>query len=151
VFGTLTELRKDLGAAERDLAKNQQLKEMVKQAEALDRALAMAGNKTTRRGAPAALETVLTRYPGTPAAELAKAKLAELGAKTEDTATTVVPSAAASSLRTWTDSTGQFQIEAELVKIEDGKVQLKQKNGQLVAIVLDKLSKADQEFLAQQQ
>ena len=149
VFGSMAELRKDLATAERDLGKDQQLKEIVKQAEALDRALAMAAGKTTQRSAPAAFEAVITRYPGTSAAELAKAKLAELGVETTAVATST-PNVTSPALRTWTDSTGKFQIEAELVKVEDGKVQLKQKDGQLLAIALEKLSKEDQEYLAQQ-
>lgn len=147
IFGAIAELRKDLVSAERDLGKDPQLKDFVKQAEALDRALAMAAGKTTKRSAPGAFQSVIERYPGTRAAELAQAQLAELGAETTAVATSV-PNAAP-ALRTWTDSTGKFQIEAQLVKVEDGKAQLKQKDGQLVAIALDKLSKEDQEFLAE--
>jgi hypothetical protein len=108
----------------------------------------MAATKTTRRSAPGALQTVVTRFPNTPAAELAKEKLAELGADSPSRPATPAASAAP-ALRTWTDSTGQFTIEAELVKVEGGKVELKQKDGQHVAILVEKLSKEDQEFLAE--
>lgn len=147
VFGNLVELKKDLVSAEREIGKDQSLKEIVKQAEALDRALAQAGNKTTRKNAPAAFELVMTRFPGTPAAELAKTKLAELGVES--------PAANAAetttgSVRTWSDATGKFRIEAELVKVADGKVELRRKDGQNVTVPLDKLSKDDQDYLAQQ-
>ncbi len=147
VFGNLVELKKDLVTAEREIGKDQSLKEIVKQAEALDRALAQAGNKTTRKNAPAAFELVMTRFPGTPAAELAKTKLAELGVEKPAADAAI---ATASGVRTWSDTTGKFRIEAELVKVEDGKVELKRKDGQNVTVPLDKLSKDDQDYLAQQ-
>lgn len=47
-------------------------------------------------------------------------------------------------LRTWTDTTGTYQIEAEYVKSEDGKVHLKKSDGSIVQVPLEKLSPADQ-------
>jgi hypothetical protein len=146
VFGNLVELKKDLVTAEREIGKDQSLKEVVKQAEALDRALAQAGNKTTRKNAPAAFELVMTRFPGTPAAELAKTKLAELGVETP----AADPAAGTVGVRTWSDTTGKFRIEGELVKVTDGKVELRRKDGQIVTVPLEKLSKEDQGYLAQQ-
>ncbi len=54
------------------------------------------------------------------------------------------PSATA---RTWTDSTGVFSLEAELVEVTDGKVRLKKADGKIVSLALDRLSEADREFL----
>ncbi|NUQ64533.1 MAG: hypothetical protein HUU20_18870 [Pirellulales bacterium] len=59
------------------------------------------------------------------------------------------PEAVASSsagLRTWTDSTGRFQIEAQLVSDDGSTVTLKKQSGQLVTIPLEKLSSADRAF-----
>jgi hypothetical protein len=145
VFGNLPELKKDLVSAEREINKDDTLKDVLKQAEALDRALALAGNKTTKKSAPAAFELVMTRYPGTPAAELAKSKLSELGVEPAAEAS----DSPAAELRTWSDATGKFKIEAELIKVEAGKVELKRKDGQIVSVPLDKLSKEDQDYLAQ--
>lgn len=50
--------------------------------------------------------------------------------------------------RTWTDSSGQFQIEAELVEVKDGQVTLKKADGSTVILPIDKLSKADRDFVA---
>ncbi len=147
VFGNLAELRKDLVSAEREVSKDQALKEIVKQAEALDRAVAQASNKLTRRSAPASFELVMTRFPGTPAAELAKTKLAELGVESPAASVAEAPTG---GVRTWSDTTGKFRIEAELVKVADGKVELRRKDGQNVTVPLDKLSKDDQDYLAQQ-
>ena len=53
------------------------------------------------------------------------------------------------ALRIWSNDSGKFRIEAEFVKVADGKVQLKRKNGEVITVPLDRLSKADQEFIAQ--
>lgn len=49
--------------------------------------------------------------------------------------------------RTWTDRSGKFQIEAELVAYQDGTVKLQKGDGQVVTVPLSKLSFADQKFL----
>lgn len=142
IFGKLPELRKDLVSAQREITKNVALKEDLKQAEALDKALALLGQKNGSKLATPALEAVVTRFPGTPAAEHATAKLTELGA--------AVPAAQPAAMRMWSDDSGKFRIEAEFVSVADGKVQLKRKDGKVITIPLDRLSKADQEFIAQQ-
>jgi len=50
--------------------------------------------------------------------------------------------------RTWTDATGKYKIEAELVEVKGKDVVLKKSNGSTVTVPISKLSKADQEFLA---
>jgi len=40
--------------------------------------------------------------------------------------------------------TGKFSVEAELIKVADGKVELKKADGTLIAVPLDRLSTADQ-------
>ena len=145
IYGKLPELRKELVSAERDLSKKAELKEELKQAEALDRAIALLGQNSTKKQAKPALEAVITRYPDTPAAERAKATLAELAGAAPAKPASGAPAA---GLRTWSDASGKFRIEAELVSVEDGSVTLKKKDGDLVSIELAKLSKADQEFLA---
>ncbi|MGI8978369.1 MAG: SHD1 domain-containing protein [Pirellulaceae bacterium] len=146
IYGKLPELRKDMVSAERDLAKNADLKEELKQAEALDRANALLSQNSTKKQAKPALELIVTRFPNTPAAERAQAKLTELFGAAPTTPAKGAP--AASGLRTWSDTTGKFRIEAELVNLEDGSVNLKKKSGEVVSVPLAKLSKADQEFVA---
>jgi len=48
------------------------------------------------------------------------------------------------SLRTWSDTTGNFTIRARFQELSDGKVRLEQEDGTTVAIPLAKLSDADQ-------
>jgi beta-lactamase regulating signal transducer with metallopeptidase domain len=52
--------------------------------------------------------------------------------------------------RTWNDSTGAFSLEAEFAGVENGKVKLKKADGKIYAIPLDRLSKKDQDYVAQQ-
>jgi len=61
----------------------------------------------------------------------------------------LVSSDAYPDVRTWTDSTGQHQTEAELVDFRDGVVRLKRADGQVVSIDLETLSAADQAFVKQ--
>ncbi len=51
--------------------------------------------------------------------------------------------------RLWTDATGKFQIEAELVTTRGGKVVLEKPDGKLVVVPIAKLSDEDREFLDQ--
>lgn len=146
IYGKMPELRKDLVSAEREVTKQANLKEELKQAQALDRAIALLSQNSTKKQAKPALELVVTRFPETPAAERAKAKLAELTVAAPEKPAEGAP--AASNLRTWGDASGKFKIEAELVSVEDGKVNLKKKSGEVVSVPLAKLSKVDQEFVA---
>ena len=49
--------------------------------------------------------------------------------------------------RQWTDSTGKYKQEAELVDVDEHLVILKKADGHLVAVPLDKLSEADREYV----
>lgn len=50
--------------------------------------------------------------------------------------------------REWSDSSGQFKVEAELVGVLGDKVKLRKTDGSVIEIPRSKLSVADQEFLA---
>lgn len=49
--------------------------------------------------------------------------------------------------REWTDATGKFRVEAELVAVRNGRVILEKKDGSVISVPLESLSKADQDFL----
>jgi hypothetical protein len=49
-------------------------------------------------------------------------------------------------LRTWTDKSGKFKIEAKFKTVENGKVVLENAKGERLEIDLDKLSPADKKF-----
>lgn len=50
--------------------------------------------------------------------------------------------------RTWTDKSGRFTSEAELVRVQGDNVVLKKQNGRTITIPLNKLSQADRNFLS---
>jgi WD40 repeat protein/mono/diheme cytochrome c family protein len=52
--------------------------------------------------------------------------------------------------REWSDATGKFRVEAELVAVRNGKVILEKPDGSVISVPLDKLSATDQEFLKAQ-
>ena len=54
-----------------------------------------------------------------------------------------------SQSRTWSDSTGKFKVEAELVEQLGGTVKLKKINGEFVEVPTAQLSKHDRKFIEQ--
>jgi|GEM_PF-6131883 len=50
-------------------------------------------------------------------------------------------------VRTWKDKTGQFEVEAKLLKFADNSVVLLKKDGRAITVPLTALSEADQKFL----
>ena len=53
--------------------------------------------------------------------------------------------------RKWTDNTGKYSIDADLVAVNHDDAQLKKQNDQIVTVLLSRLSKADLDYLASQQ
>jgi hypothetical protein len=53
--------------------------------------------------------------------------------------------------RLWTDSTGRYTLEADLVTFNDRSVVLQRADHELVAIPIEKLSEADRKYLASQE
>lgn len=49
--------------------------------------------------------------------------------------------------RQWTDSSGHYQVTADLIGHSESVVILQKENGQLVSVPIEKLSESDQEFL----
>jgi len=56
--------------------------------------------------------------------------------------------ASALQARTWTDRSGKYRIEAELIAVRDGKAYLERANGRVTTVPLDKLSIEDLKYLA---
>jgi hypothetical protein len=55
----------------------------------------------------------------------------------------------AEALRTWTDQTGQFEIEAVFLAVTDGAVQLRRADGREINVPLEHLSDEDQQYVQQ--
>jgi len=54
------------------------------------------------------------------------------------------------SARKWTNDTGAFSVEAELVDVQDGNVRLKRPDGTTITVAVAKLSQVDRDYLAEQ-
>jgi hypothetical protein len=52
-----------------------------------------------------------------------------------------------SAVRTWTDASGKFTVDAELVDTRDGKASLRKRDGKVTTIAIEKLSLADQQYI----
>jgi hypothetical protein len=70
------------------------------------------------------------------------------GAVAPDRADNASPAAAKrSESRVWTDRSGQHQIQAKFLGIEDDKAKLEKPDGKVIFVPLDSLSEADQRFI----
>lgn len=49
--------------------------------------------------------------------------------------------------RRWSDDSGQYSVEAEFVRIQDGEAVLRRDDGTIVAVPLRRLSRADQDYV----
>lgn len=60
---------------------------------------------------------------------------------------TLVLIAGSAQARTWTDTTGRYTLDAELIAFNDSTVVLERADHELAAVPIEKLSQADREFL----
>jgi hypothetical protein len=49
--------------------------------------------------------------------------------------------------RTWTDSTGKYSVEADFLELHNGSVRLKKPDGTTIMVPINRLSRADQEYV----
>ena len=66
-------------------------------------------------------------------------------------AAVLVAHPASAEVRTWTDSSGGHQVEAEFVDENAGTVRLKKRDGRITSLPLERLSAADQTYIRTQQ
>jgi hypothetical protein len=59
------------------------------------------------------------------------------------------PLASIKNFRTWVDDTGAFKIEAKFVEIKGDSVHLKNRKGEILAVPINRLSKADRDLILQ--
>lgn len=137
-YTAFADLRVLVGSQLREARKTAELKELAAQAESLQRARQYAKSDldAVRRKAEGAYDVVIKKYAGSRAASLARAELAEIN-----------PDANTPTLRTWTDNTGNFTIDAKYVQQKQGFVQLEKSDGSLVALPISSLSPADQAYV----
>lgn len=61
----------------------------------------------------------------------------------------IVSASSYGQMREWSDSSGKFRIDAELIRVDDKEVQLRKEDGKIVKIPLNRLSATDQAFIRQ--
>ncbi len=107
------------------------------------RQLVATGKPRDRRQAEGTYASLITRHAESPAAAIARTELAELNPAAE-----ALQSPAEEPLRTWADASGNYSVEARLVKVEGGRVHLKRADGTTIQVPIDRLSDVDQRYLA---
>lgn len=150
-YTSFSELKAQIISVMREAKRNDALEPLLKQAEGLVRArnYAASDKASVRKKANATYELVMTRYPDSRGAKIAREELASIDpdAKGLNADPEGTPS---EEFRTWTDATGKFKIEAKVVQQKQGFVQLQKRDGKLISMSIKKLSSADQKFLAKE-
>ena len=144
VFTPLTTLKTELTAASRKYDRSQDLADVFRQAEAVDRAQAMAGSPHGKEKAAAAFQRIVSAYPDTEAAKLAAKELEKLA---DDGVQAAVKESPKPASRTWADATGHFSVKARCRSVTDGQAVLETDDGRVVRVPVEKLSDPDREFL----
>lgn len=65
-------------------------------------------------------------------------------------AAVLVAGAARADVRTWTDSSGTYTVEAEFVEESGGSVHLRKSDGRVISLPLERLSTVDQAYVQEQ-
>jgi hypothetical protein len=151
IYKTLPTVKKAASLSIRAANKDSATSALLKQAADLDRAryLSKLTTSTSQKRAITSYEVVIRLYPGTAADKLARTELAVLAPASELLGSTPKsnPAPAAAEYRIWTDSTGNFRVEAKLVSFFADQAELLKKDGKTITLPLDRLSADDQKFL----
>lgn len=150
-YGGFAELNAQVVSALREVKRNDALSSPLKQAEGLIRArkFAASDNVAVRKKAASAYALVMSRFPNTPGAKLAREELTAIDPDAEALSADVPAESPAEEFRTWSDASGKFTIEAKYVQQKQGYAQLQKRDGTKLAVEIKKLSPADQQFLAE--
>ena len=148
VFTPLTTLKTDLAAALRKYDRQRDLTETLRQAEAVDRAQALATSPHGKAKAAEAFQRIVSAYPDS---EAAKAAAEELEKLTGDDVKASAKETAKSVRRNWADATGRFSVNARCRGIEDGEALLETDDGRVLRVPVEKLSEKDRDFLKSKQ
>lgn len=112
----------------------------------LDRLRRMSPSDPKYRVNPPATASIPAPSPTIPAGSSSPPSTKDLNPPANPQPTPPPPPTATDPLRrmrTWSDSTGRFNLEAELIGVENGNVQLRRPDGKVSTMPIDKLSAAD--------
>src|SRR5690349_10635563 len=62
-------------------------------------------------------------------------------------ASSILYSQSTATVRKWSDTSGKYKVDAEFLGLKDGKVSLRKTDGNSIEVPLEKLSKADRDFV----
>ncbi len=144
VYTPLTTLKTELNAASRKYERMRDLADTFRQAEAVNRAQAMAALPHGKGKAAEAFQRIVSTYPESEAAKLAAKeleKLADAGVKPS------IKETPKPEQRTWADATGRFNVKARCRGVKDGDAVLETDDGRILRVPVEKLSEEDREFL----
>gem|GEM_PF-979882 len=144
IYTPLTTLKTELAAASRKYERLRDLADLFRQAEALDRAQALALSPHGKAKAADAFQRIVSTYPDSEAAKAAAEELKKLAGGGAATASKETPKTAS---RTWADATGRFSVKARCRGVEDGQAVLETDEGRVLRVPVEKLSEPDREFL----
>ncbi|MEE3373242.1 MAG: SHD1 domain-containing protein [Planctomycetota bacterium] len=141
-YRPLNVLNREIGTLVRETSRKAELKPLLTQARAIDKARLRA---TARGGRPKAvreLTALVIRYRGAVAEAVARAELEKLAGKDYQ-----VPELVPGQTRTWQDDTGKFRIVAKLIEQRGSKVELERETGERVTVLITRLSTIDRALL----
>jgi hypothetical protein len=147
-YAQLATMKTPLIEAGRTLAKRSELSDVLRQAEAFNRARTEAREVRTKKKGVDTLERLASQTANSEIATLALAELRELLGDDYQPGTSPTPKPATAS-RTWSDVSGKFRIEAVFKGVMDGKVVLQKKDGLFIKVPLEQLSEKDRKFIAE--
>ncbi len=163
-FSALPAVKADVVKIERKYAKDPQLRDLRRDADALARARALARSPKGHKRAVESLQALAKRGPDTPVGAAAADMLRQLDSKqlagndaNGDVGNTESVEGQTSGeeatarerrpLRTWTDVTGKYRVRARLLRIAETQVVLRREDGQQVSVPLGKLSREDRRYI----
>ena len=141
-YRPLNVLNREIGTVVRETSRKPELKPLLAQAKAIDKARLRA---TARGGLPKAvreLTALVILYRGDAAEATARVELQKLAGQDYQ-----VPELVPGKLRTWQDDTGKFRIVAKLVEQRGSKVELERETGERVTVPITRLSTVDRALL----
>jgi hypothetical protein len=140
-FGQLPPVKEKSDEAKARFSETAAQKRLLQQAQELHRAQVLFSQDRSTKG-QAALKRVITKFPGTAAAQQAAALLVGKSAEASVSST--------GAMRKWTDRTGKFSVDAEFLGTTGDVVRLKRADGKILSVPLAKLSDESKQFVSTQ-
>ena len=158
-YSMFADAKQASGVLLKKVSRDKSKRELLKPAQVLVKARrdARLPKASDKKRAEKGYGSILKRVGDTPAALIARKELKDINPKSEFLAVESDSKMTADEggktgyeqekVRTWSNSTGEFSIEATLVEVTDEFVRLKKETGKLVKVPLSKLDSAAKSYL----